>query len=136
MVDGPEDFRRRERNDARRFDPGRLLAGALGGWSIAGASVLMCAVLLSGLLVSAGSRGAAAQDTPKQGGTLTAAIGSDPVNLDPALSSAYSTFEKFPKTSTTSSSSSMPISRSSPNSPSPGTSLKISSATPSISARA
>jgi peptide/nickel transport system substrate-binding protein len=36
---------------------------------------------------------AVAQDTPKPGGTLTAAIGADPVNLDPHLSSAYSTFE-------------------------------------------
>jgi peptide/nickel transport system substrate-binding protein len=95
MVDRPVDVPRRARSDPHRFGPGRLLAAVLSGWSIAGVSAVMCAVLLSGLVVSAVPGHAAAQGTPtpKTGGTLTAAISSDPVNLDPALSSAYSTFE-------------------------------------------
>jgi peptide/nickel transport system substrate-binding protein len=95
MVDRPVEVPRRERSDPHRFGPGRLLAAVLSGWSIAGVSAAMCAVLLASLVVTAMPRHAAAQatPTPKKGGTLTAAISSDPVNLDPALSSAYSTFE-------------------------------------------
>jgi peptide/nickel transport system substrate-binding protein len=37
--------------------------------------------------------GAAMQDTPKMGGTLRAAISADPVNLDPHLTSAHSTYQ-------------------------------------------
>ncbi len=58
-----------------------------------GTTVLLCAIIAMSLVGSFGPRAAMAQGEPKRGGTLTAAIGADPVNLDPHLSSAYSTFE-------------------------------------------
>lgn len=55
-------------------------------------AVLIGAIALA-LLGTAPSSGAAVQDEPTRGGTLRAAISADPVNLDPHLSSAYSTFQ-------------------------------------------
>jgi len=58
------------------------------------ASLTLATMLLVGIMSGLVSSKATAQDAqPKRGGTLTAAIGADPVNLDPAISSAYSTFE-------------------------------------------
>jgi peptide/nickel transport system substrate-binding protein len=95
MVDRSVNVSRRDWRDLRRYDPGRVLAAVLSVGAYTGLSVAMCVVLLAGLVLSAVPQHAAAQGTPtpKTGGTLTAAISSDPVNLDPALSSAYSTFE-------------------------------------------
>jgi len=95
MSDRLATVQRRWRGAKRHMHPSRALAAILSGRAVAGVSLVMCAVLLAGLIVSAIPHRAAAQSTPtpKTGGTLTAAIGSDPVNLDPALSSAYSTFE-------------------------------------------
>lgn len=58
------------------------------------ASLTLATMLLVAIMSGLVTPNAVAQDAePKRGGTLTAAIGADPVNLDPALSSAYSTFE-------------------------------------------
>ncbi len=81
--------------------PGRLgsrlgaVMGALigGRWLTLGAAVLLFGMLVAALSSAAAPRAAMAQDTPKRGGTMNAAISADPVNLDPHLSSAYSTFQ-------------------------------------------
>src|SRR5215218_3272141 len=74
---------RRWQRPRRHLNLSRALAASLSGRAVAGVSLVMCAVLLGGLIVSAIPHPAAAQETPKRGGTLTAAIGSDPVNLAP-----------------------------------------------------
>lgn len=72
---------------------GQALAARMGGrWLNAAAGLVLVGTVAAGL-ASAPAGGSAAQDEPKPGGTLNAAISADPVNLDPHLSSAYSTFQ-------------------------------------------
>jgi peptide/nickel transport system substrate-binding protein len=89
--------RREDRVDDRYRRPKRAgspLAWLIGGrWVTVGAALFIFGVIATALAGAFMPRAAVAQDTPKPGGTLTAAIGADPVNLDPHLSSAYSTFQ-------------------------------------------
>src|SRR5688572_1967065 len=61
---------RRWQRPSRRLNLSRALAAILSGRAVAGVSFVMCAVLLAGLIVSAIPHPAAAQETPKRGGTL------------------------------------------------------------------
>lgn len=91
MVDHDE---RPKGGRTRGGGTGRLIAGLLGGrWLTLGAVVAVLAVVGAALGGVLAPGTASAQTTPKPGGTLTAAISADPVNLDPHLSSAYSTFQ-------------------------------------------
>ena len=64
-----------------------------GRWLNLVASAILLGAIAIALVGAVPSSGAAMQDTPKMGGTLRAAISADPVNLDPHLSSAHSTYQ-------------------------------------------